>query len=68
MLGGKLGRHPRLAHELKGIFSHDEALAVLDKVLDHYQSHCIGGERFGEIVERTGVKKFEKKRSLDLGQ
>jgi dissimilatory sulfite reductase (desulfoviridin) alpha/beta subunit len=63
MLGGKLGRHPRLARELKKIFSPDEALAVLDRVLDHYQSHCMGGERLGEILERTGIKEFEKKAS-----
>jgi dissimilatory sulfite reductase (desulfoviridin) alpha/beta subunit len=63
MLGGKLGRHPRLARELKGIYSPAEALEILDRVLDHYQDHCAGGERLGETLERTGTKEFEKKAS-----
>ena len=55
-VGGKLGRHPRLAEELPGIHSPEEALEILDRCLDHYQKHCQHGERFGEILERTGVK------------
>jgi dissimilatory sulfite reductase (desulfoviridin) alpha/beta subunit len=54
LLGGKLGRHPRLATELPGIHSLEEIPGVLDQCLDHYQSHCQKGERFGEILEQTG--------------
>ncbi|MBW1900033.1 MAG: 4Fe-4S binding protein [Deltaproteobacteria bacterium] len=53
LIGGKLGRHPRLATELPGIYQPGEALAVIDRCLDHYQHHCLKGERFGEILERT---------------
>ncbi len=52
MVGGKLGRHPRLATQLGGIHTPSEALEVMEGCLDHYQSHCVKGERFGEILER----------------
>jgi len=51
-VGGKLGRHPRLARELSGIHAPEEALKVAAKCVDYYQSRCLKGERFGEILER----------------
>ena len=56
LVGGKLGRHPRLGRELTGIYSLEKALKVVDRCLDHYQRYCTKGERFGEILERTGGK------------
>ena len=61
MLGGKLGRHPRLARELKGIHSPEEALEILDKALDYYRLHAIKGERFGEILHEAGLKEIARK-------
>jgi anaerobic sulfite reductase subunit C len=55
LVGGKLGRHPRLARELPGIYNPTEVLATVDRCLDHYQRHCLQGERFGEILERAGL-------------
>jgi anaerobic sulfite reductase subunit C len=55
-VGGKLGRHPRLAEELPGVYSPEETLEIIGRCLDHYQKHCQRGERFGEILERTGTK------------
>ena len=59
LVGGKLGRHPRLAEELPGI--HDEALVleIVGRCLDTYQGHCVKGERFGEILARLGPKAKE---------
>jgi dissimilatory sulfite reductase (desulfoviridin) alpha/beta subunit len=58
LLGGKLGRHPRLGHELAGIFHDEEVLTIIEKCLDHYQRSCLKGERFAEIFDRTGVDTF----------
>jgi anaerobic sulfite reductase subunit C len=55
LVGGKLGRHPRLATELPGIHGFEEALTIVDRCLDHYQRHCLKGERFGEILSREGL-------------
>jgi len=53
--GGLLGRHPRLGTELPGIYRPDDVMRTVDRKLDHYQDECLGGERFGEILERTGI-------------
>ncbi len=55
LVGGKLGRHPRLGTELSGIYTEKEVLQLIDRVLDHYQHHCKKGERLGEILERTDM-------------
>lgn len=61
LVGGKLGRHPRLASEIPGIYGMDEALRMIDRFLDHYQKYCQHGERWGEILERTGMEEMKKK-------
>lgn len=61
LVGGKLGRHPRLARQLPGIHDETEALEILDRCLDLHQRECRNGERFGEILERIGS---EVKREL----
>jgi len=55
LVGGKLGRHPRLGEELPQIYDSDETLRMLDRCLDLYQQCCRSGERFGEILEREGT-------------
>ncbi len=37
LVGGKLGRHPRLGEELPRIYAPDETLGMLDRCLDLYQ-------------------------------
>jgi dissimilatory sulfite reductase (desulfoviridin) alpha/beta subunit len=64
LVGGKLGRHPRLAMELPGIFSEEETLKMVDRCLDHYQKHCRQGERLGEILEWTGIEEIKKNNFL----
>lgn len=59
-VGGKLGRHPRLATELSSIFSVEETLEMVGACLDHYQENCRNGERFGEVLERTGTGVLDK--------
>jgi anaerobic sulfite reductase subunit C len=52
LLGGKLGRHPKLGEELPPIYTPDQALETLNRCLDHYKRFSVCGERFGEILER----------------
>jgi len=58
LVGGKLGRHPRLGTELLGIHGLEEIPSIVEQCLNHYQNHCQEGERFGIILERTGIKDF----------
>jgi len=60
MLGGKLGRHPQLARDLKGIRTRKDAIKIVEKCLRHYIRHCAEGERFGEILNRTGIGSLDE--------
>jgi dissimilatory sulfite reductase (desulfoviridin) alpha/beta subunit len=52
LLGGKLGRHPRLAKELPGIFTEEEALAIIARCVSCYKTKSQGGERFADLLAR----------------
>ncbi len=56
LLGGKLGRRPQLGYELEGIFSPDEVMEIIRLSAEHFMAHNTKGERFGEIVNRTGFE------------
>lgn len=53
LLGGKLGRHPRLARELPGIFNDQEVLQIVEACLALYKNKSKGGKRFSEILTDT---------------
>lgn len=59
-VGGKLGRHPRLAAELPRLYSPGEAIDIIDQCLDFYQEHCQKGERFGTLLDRKGLNELER--------
>ncbi len=54
-LGGKLGRRPQLAVELKGIRSQEQAVEIAKKSITHYTDNSERGERFGELLNQTGL-------------
>jgi dissimilatory sulfite reductase (desulfoviridin) alpha/beta subunit len=57
-LGGKLGRHPRLARELPGIYSHSQVVGIVEYCLDYYKAHSKGGERFGALMTDEVFQSF----------
>lgn len=59
VLGGKLGRHPLLAHEL-GIFSPDRALHVLTRSLHVLMANYRPGLRLGQLVAEMGQDNFNR--------
>ena len=60
LLGGKLGRHPRLAHEL-GVFSLPQALEILGNTLKTLMEHGRPGLRLGELIEKIGRQEFDRR-------
>lgn len=60
-LGGKLGRHPKLARELKGIFSAKEVLEIVSGCIDFYKKNSKKGARFADILTDEIFKAFAKK-------
>jgi len=55
LIGGKLGRHPRLAVEIPGIFSIEETLEKVRLLIRFYKDKSVEGERFGAVLEKNGV-------------
>ena len=55
-LGGKLGRHPKLAVEIEGIYSENEMLQLIKDCIDYYKKHSKHGERFAEILNLSDFK------------
>jgi dissimilatory sulfite reductase (desulfoviridin) alpha/beta subunit len=60
-LGGKLGRHPRLARELAGIYSEKQVLLIVKECLQFYKQNSKNGERFGEIFNPPDFEAFAKR-------
>ncbi len=50
MLGGRLGRHPRLAMEVAGLHTHEEVLSIVKKSLSFYKENSKDGQRFSHIL------------------
>lgn len=58
LVGGKLGRHPRLGSELPGLFSREEAERIVPACAEIFLAEGTGDERFGDLVERLGMDRF----------
>ena len=61
LLGGKLGRHPRLARELPGIFNEREVLDIVDACLVLYKKKSRGGKRFAAVLTDTDFDQLSKR-------
>ena len=50
LLGGRLGRHPRLALEVPGIQTRAQVLNIVENSLNFYKIHSKNGHRFSKIL------------------
>ncbi len=50
LLGGRLGRHPRLGMEVPGLFTHDQVLEILARAIRFYKTHSTNGQRFSQVL------------------
>jgi len=58
LVGGKLGRHPKLATELPEVHAKEQVLDMVERIVQFYLKNSTKGERLGEIVERKGESAF----------
>jgi len=58
LLGGKLGRHPKLARELPGIYGENEAIEIVRACIKFYKEKSMRGERFADIFCDSDFKNF----------
>lgn len=50
MLGGRLGRHPRLAMDVPGLRTRDEVLKIVKDCLKFYKKRSQNGQRFSHVL------------------
>jgi anaerobic sulfite reductase subunit C len=60
-LGGKLGRHPQLAHELPGIYSEQKVIEIVRDCIRLYKQRSRHGERFGQIITSHDLDKLAER-------
>jgi anaerobic sulfite reductase subunit C len=51
LLGGKLGRHPRLAMEVPGVHTHDQVLQIVKNCIEFYKKNSKNGKRFSHLLK-----------------
>lgn len=52
LLGGRLGRHPRLALEAPGLHSREQVLDLVRICVSYYKTHSRKGRRFSRLFSR----------------
>lgn len=52
-LAGKLGRHPRLAMELPGVYTEQKVLDIIHYCITFYKRNSLHGERFAKIFKKS---------------
>ncbi len=53
-LGGNVGAKPRIGQELTKGLDNDQALAMVEKILQYYKTNAKKGERLGMMIDRVG--------------
>jgi NAD(P)H-nitrite reductase large subunit len=59
-VGGNGGTTPRLGDVLVQRIDTDEALAMIDRIIDYYQANAKPKERMGKMIERLGLTHMEE--------
>jgi dissimilatory sulfite reductase (desulfoviridin) alpha/beta subunit len=60
LVGGKIGKHPKLGVELTNAKSPQEAVAIFRKIINWAKNNTKTGERLGICIDRVGFEKFRK--------
>ena len=58
LVGGKLGRHPRLAIEVASELHQSQVCGAVLRVIEFIKAHARPDERVGDVVERVGKEAF----------
>lgn len=57
-LGGKLGRHPRLATELPGYYDEDGVIKIIQDCIAFYKARSRNGKRFAELLSAADIEAY----------
>jgi len=59
LVGGNGGGRPRLAQELAKELSTEEAIALVDKIIEYYKANGKPHRRLGAMIEKMGFDNFK---------
>ena len=55
LLGGRLGRHPRLGIPLPDLYSKEDVLRITNRCLNFWKENTVKGERFAKFFDETMI-------------
>ena len=58
-VGGNGGGKPRLSIELAKDLSEEQALTLIDKIIDYYKANAKPHQRLGAFIEKVGFENFK---------
>lgn len=61
LLGGKLGRHPKLARQLPGLYDRTGVLEIIEACLEFYKQQSRNGRRFADLIDEAAFDAFVPK-------
>ncbi len=59
LVGGNGGAKPRLSQELAKDLTEEQALDLLDKIIDYYKANAKPHQRLGSMIEKMGFDEFK---------
>lgn len=60
MIGGNAGVVPRLADKIAKDLTHEEVLALVEKIIAYYKENAKPHERIGRMIDRIGLEEVKK--------
>jgi dissimilatory sulfite reductase (desulfoviridin) alpha/beta subunit len=61
LVGGKLGRHPKLAEKLVELADEETVYEALSACIELIEEEGQRGERLGTLLERVGIERLHEK-------
>lgn len=58
-IGGKFGKNLRIGEPFGEVVSIEEVIVLTDKIVNFYEDNANPGERFGDAINRIGIKKIK---------
>ncbi|MHC4646940.1 MAG: NAD(P)/FAD-dependent oxidoreductase [Planctomycetota bacterium] len=59
LAGGNGGARPRLSRELAKDLTTEQALELIDKIIEYYKANARGHQRLGAMIEKLGFEQFK---------
>lgn len=59
LVGGNGGPKPRLSRELARDLSEEQALELIDKIIEYYKANAKPRQRLGALIEKMGFDEFK---------